>query len=121
MLDHAGVEVEAKGEHLVHKCTRTHEKTMHSFVVIVAERLRRLTRNQLGSARAGSSPADDVLPRLLLLPMTSRARHFALAECAEDVCLGEGFTRSSERKGKERKRPAAGADSKRGAFGSRSR
>ena len=35
---------------------------MHSFVVIVAERLRRLTRNQLGSARAGSSPADDVLP-----------------------------------------------------------
>ena len=42
-----------------------HEKTMHSFVVIVAERLRRLTRNQLGSARAGSSPADDVLPRVL--------------------------------------------------------
>ena len=27
--------------------------------VVVAEWLRRLTRNQLGSARAGSNPADD--------------------------------------------------------------
>ena len=56
MLDHAGLEVEAKGKHLVHKGSNMHEKTMHSFVVIVAERLRRLTRNQLGSARVGSSP-----------------------------------------------------------------
>ena len=33
-------------------------------MAIVAERLRRLTRNQLGSPRAGSSPADcDLSPR----------------------------------------------------------
>ena len=55
----AGLAVEGKGRHHVHERIRINEKTMHSFVVIVAERLRRLTRNQLGSARAGSSPADD--------------------------------------------------------------
>ena len=32
---------------------------MPSLQVVVAEWLRRLTRNQLGSARAGSNPADD--------------------------------------------------------------
>ena len=33
----------------------------HYVRVVVAERLRRLTRNQLGSARVGSNPADDAV------------------------------------------------------------
>jgi hypothetical protein len=46
---------------------RNSQKSMQIFTVIVAERLRRLTRNQLGSARAGSSPADDDLLATYLL------------------------------------------------------
>ena len=43
-----------------------------SFIATVPERLRGLTRNQMGSARAGSSPAGCVLPfRTIFSPCPS--------------------------------------------------